>query len=84
VRLKVPGAKFGQFFWATQDEPAFADDKYLNFPLDGGEDFQDVVIPVGEHPKWRGQAIRAIRLDPDASGVPAGTVVEVEEVVGER
>jgi len=84
VRLRVPGATQGQLFWTTRDEPGFADDKYLNFPLNGGEEFQEVVIPVGEHPKWRGQAIRALRLDPDASGVPAGTAVEIDEVVGER
>lgn len=84
LRLRVPGATQGQLFWTTREEPSFADDKYLNFPLNGGADFQEVVIPVGEHPKWQGQAIRAIRLDPDASGVPPGTTVEIDEVVGEN
>jgi hypothetical protein len=84
VRMKLPpGHTEGQVFWTTATEPAFRDDKYLNFPVQGDGQWHDYTIPVGEHPKWRGQAIRALRLDPTAADPQPGTRVQIAWIVAE-
>ncbi|NLC57485.1 MAG: hypothetical protein GX774_11660 [Armatimonadetes bacterium] len=81
VRMRLRGATSGQFFWTTSAEPNFGDDKYLSFPVNGDGQFHEYVIPVGKHPKWKGQAIRAIRLDPTVGGC-IGETVEIDYIRG--
>ncbi|MCC7491739.1 MAG: hypothetical protein IT204_05305 [Fimbriimonadaceae bacterium] len=84
VRMKVTGGSTaGQFFWATWDEPTFADDKYLNFPIRADGEWHEYRLPVGEHPKWAGRGIAAIRLDPVAGGAPPGATWSLAWVKGE-
>jgi hypothetical protein len=84
VRMKLPGGNAqGQLFWTTADEPTFRDDKYLNFPVVPDGQWHEYAIPVGDHPKWKGQGIRAIRLDPTTGGAPEGTQVEIDSIAGE-
>jgi hypothetical protein len=84
VRMKLAGGNNqGQLFWTTAAEPTFRDDKYLNFPIVPDGEWHEYTIPVGEHAKWKGQAIRAIRLDPTTGGAPAGSQVLIDWIVGE-
>jgi hypothetical protein len=84
VRMRLTGGgPEGQFFWTTADEPGFADDKYLNFPIVADGEWHEYTIPVATHAKWKGQAVRAIRLDPSAGAPPPGTKVEIDSIVGE-
>ena len=84
VRMKLAGdSKEAQFFWTTSEEPGFADNKYLNFPIQPDGQWHEYTIPVGEHAMWKGKAIRAIRLDPSSGGAPAGTKVEIDWIKGE-
>ncbi|MBM3498972.1 MAG: hypothetical protein FJX74_09915 [Armatimonadetes bacterium] len=84
VRMKLAGGgPEGQLFWTTADEPGFADDKYLNFPITADGEWHEYAIPVGGHAKWKGQAIRAIRLDPAAGAAPVGSKVEIDRIAGE-
>lgn len=83
VRMKLSKGKTGQFFWQTAAESAFRDDKYLNFPTIGDDQFHDYEIPVGDHPKWRGQQIRAIRLDPAVGTATIRQAVEIDFIRGE-
>jgi len=84
VRMRLhSGSKQGQFFWATAAEPAFRDDKYMNFTVIPDGEWHEYVVPVGEHPRWRGQPIRAIRLDPVTGGAESGSQVEIDSIVGE-
>ncbi|GBC95496.1 hypothetical protein HRbin16_01285 [bacterium HR16] len=80
IRLRGSGGRGGQFYWATASSPGFDETKVVQFelPLDG--EWHEVVIPVGEHPLWRGQTITAIRLDP---GSAPDTVVEIDWIRGE-
>ncbi len=73
----------GQLFWATAEEPEFQDDKYLNFPVVADGQWHEYVIPVAGHAKWKGQTIRAIRLDPTTGGAASGSRVEIDWIVGE-
>ena len=86
VRARVrlgSGSGTAQFFWATGAEPVFRDDKYLNFPVVCDGEFHECAIPVGEHAKWRGQSIRAIRLDPVTGGAERGSPLEIDWIRGE-
>ncbi|MGQ9731242.1 MAG: hypothetical protein ACUVX8_08185 [Candidatus Zipacnadales bacterium] len=84
VRMKLSsGNPEGQLFWTTETEPIFRDDKYLNFPIQPDGDWHEYEIPVGEHPKWKGQGIRGLRLDPTTGGVERGSKVEIDWIVGE-
>jgi hypothetical protein len=81
IRLRGTGGRGGQFYWTTARSPGFAEDKVIPFelPLDG--EWHEVVLPVGEHPLWRGQTITAIRLDP---GSAPNTLVEIDWIRGEN
>ncbi len=84
VRMKLSsGNREGQVFWATGEEPEFRDDKYLNFPIVPDGEWHEYVIPVGEHAKWRGQTIIALRLDPTTGGATAGSTVSIDWIRGE-
>ena len=49
VRMKLSGGNTeGQLFWSTETEPAFGDDKYLNFPIQPDGEWHEYVIPVGD------------------------------------
>ena len=84
VRLRLEsGNPEGQFFWTSSEEPGFADNKYLSFPLQPDGQWHEYTIPVGEHPLWQGKAIRAIRLDPTTGGATPGSKVEIDWIKGE-
>ena len=73
----------GQLFWTTSKEPQFADTRYLNFPIQPDGQWHEYTIPVGRHERWKGQAIRAIRLDPTTGGAKPGSRVEIDWIKGE-
>ncbi len=84
VRMKLPPCNNeGQFFWTTSESPGFADDKYVNFPVIPDGEWHEYEIPVGTHDKWRGKAVRAIRLDPTTGGAQPGSTIEIDWIVGE-
>jgi len=72
-----------QIFWATEAEPAFHEDKHIDFPIVCDGQFHDYVINVGDHPKWRGQRIRGLRLDPLTRHPRPGSTVQVDSITGE-
>ncbi len=84
VRMSISGCQpNAQLFWATGNEPQFRDDKYLNFAITPDGQWHEYEIPVAEHGKWRGQEIRALRLDPSVGGTEAGAKVQIDWIVGE-
>ena len=84
VRMKLSGCHDqGQVFWATMAEPAFSDKQYLNFPIQPDGEWHEYTIPVGEHAKWQGQSVVAIRLDPTTGGVTKGSPVSIDWIRGE-
>jgi hypothetical protein len=84
VRMRLgTGNAEGQFFWTTSEEPGFADNKYLSFPIRPDGQWHEYAIPVGEHALWKGKAIRGIRLDPTTGGAAPGSTVEIDWIRGE-
>ena len=82
VRMAASAGTGAQFFWTTAGEPGMAEDKRLNAEIVADGQFHDVVFPVGTHPKWRGQTITSIRLDPVAGADRA--VVRIDSIRGEQ
>ena len=83
VRMRITGGSAtAQVFWGIAGEPGFRDDKYMNFAIEPDGDWHEYVIPVGEHEKWRGREIVALRLDPTV-GEAQGATVEIDGIVGE-
>ncbi len=83
VRMRITGgADEAQVFWATADAPRFRDDKFMNFPIQPDGEWHEYTIPVGEHEKWQGQQIVALRLDPSV-GEARGETVEIDSIVGQ-
>jgi hypothetical protein len=83
VRMRLTNANpEGQFFWTTSEEPGFADNKYLNFPIQPDGQWHEYTIPVGDHARWKGKAIRGIRLDPTTGEATPGATVEIDWIQG--
>jgi hypothetical protein len=79
IRMQVDRGGSGQFFWATSDSPAIDEAKSISFPLQPGS-MCTYRLRVGRHPRWTGEYITAIRLDP--TDVPRATVV-IDSIQGE-
>lgn len=80
LRLRVSAGGDGQLFWATAARPAFSEDLSLRFRAEPGE-WREVVLPVGNHPGWRGQRITSLRVDP--TGGPAQADIAIDYLRGE-
>lgn len=52
----------GRLYWGTAANGALDQDRSLPFALAGGGVSEDLLLPVGGHPGWRGRATR-LRLD---------------------
>ena len=84
IRMRLRGRRSrAQIFWATEAEPAFHEDKHITFPIVCDGQLHDYVINVGDHPKWRGQRIRGLRLDPLTRYPKPGSTVQVDSITGE-
>jgi hypothetical protein len=84
VRMRLPKCQpTAQCFWTTTDEPQFADDKHIDFPVVADGQWHEYEVPVGDHERWRGKTIRALRLDPTVGGAEPGSKVEIDWIVGE-
>jgi len=84
VRMKLEGCNAeGQLFWTTSEEPQFSDNKYLNFRISPDGEWHEYTIPVATHDRWKGKAIRAIRLDPTTGGAQPGSKVEIDWIKGD-
>jgi len=71
VRMRVTAGAGGQFFWITEDAPAWSEDKQEAFALVADGAFHEYRLDVGRHPRWSGHRIAGIRVDP-GGGVREG------------
>ena len=60
---RTGGTGTARLFFATDAEPAFSDDKTVDFDMPDDDAFHDVNIVTEAHPKWTG-TITGLRLDP--------------------
>jgi hypothetical protein len=81
VRMKVTCGTFGRFYFQAAGVKASAEEMCLHFPVTPGPNVEEIRIPVGDHPLWKGHRITMIRFDPEHGAVP-GTVV-IESIRGE-
>lgn len=80
-RMRARGSDgVGQLFWSTSDSPSWDEQKSLRFTFRADGEWQEVVLPVGEHAQWHGKTITGLRLDP---GSRAGAIIELDWIRGE-
>lgn len=80
IRMKTTGGDTAQFYWTTQDSPAFAEDKVVSFPIISDGEFHEYKVELDQHPMWKGKKITAIRLDP-TNGAP-GAFFSIDYIKG--
>jgi hypothetical protein len=81
IRLRVTCGRFGQFYWSAANTQAAAEQMCLHFEVRPGPAFQEIRIPVGSHPLWKGHRIISLRFDPEHGESPGS--VEIESIRGE-
>ncbi|MCS7254384.1 MAG: hypothetical protein RMK18_08305 [Armatimonadota bacterium] len=81
IRLRTTVNGNGQFYWATEASPNFAEDKVIRFSIKPDGEFHDVILDVSAHPLWKGHIITAIRLDPNS--IAPNSEFSLEEIRGE-
>jgi len=64
IRMKTTAGTRSQFYWTTEGDPKWNEEKQISFPIQGDGNFHTYTIEVGKHPLWRGKKIRAVRLNP--------------------
>jgi len=78
--MLLTAGRTGEFYWATQASPQTDEQKVVRFPVTADGQWHEYAIPVGDHPRWRGQRITEIRIDP-GTGASSGHV-EIDWVRG--
>ncbi|MGQ9562564.1 MAG: hypothetical protein ACUVTH_03445 [Thermogutta sp.] len=81
IRISTTAGRIAQFFWATEADPVFTEEKSLRFEVQPDGQMHEYRLDLAAHPKWRDQVIVALRLDPGGS-TPNG-VFAVEVIKGE-
>jgi len=76
VRMSVSKGNAAQFFWTTDSQGDFSEDKSVTFPVIADGNYHDYVLNVSANPRWTGR-ITAIRLDPCND---AGAVIRIRHI----
>lgn len=82
VKMKSPG-RTAALFWQTAEQPRFGEARLVQFPTVGDDKLHAYVIDLKQHPGWKKQVIRAIRLDPTQEEDTKGQTVEIDFIRGE-
>ena len=82
IRMRVTGTNVRPdgLFFTTERSSNIAPDKRIGFNVTADGQFHTYRINVGKHPKWRGQTVTRLRLDPVHSTTDA--IVEIDLVRG--
>lgn len=80
MRIDVDIAKPGGLYFTTAEHPNVWSDKLMNFAVHDDGLYHTYRLAAFSHPKWRGQTITGLRLDP-VRGASSGTV-EIDWIRG--
>ncbi|MCC7493171.1 MAG: hypothetical protein IT204_12515 [Fimbriimonadaceae bacterium] len=72
LTIGTTAGTLGQLYWATPDD-GISERQVVRFDLLPDGVVRTLRLPVGTHPRWAGQQITALRLDP-VHGPPAASV----------
>jgi len=64
IRMAIGHCRYIEFFWSAQLPPRWAEGWKAKPPVQGDGQFRTYRIDVSQHPTWRQNLIRALRLDP--------------------
>ena len=65
-----------QFFWKTEQEPQYSEDRSVKAQVRPSQDFVEYVLPLANAPGWQGR-VTELRLDPVMT---AGVNIEIETI----
>ncbi|MFQ6099310.1 MAG: hypothetical protein ACE5O2_16380 [Armatimonadota bacterium] len=68
VVMRCSQACQGAVYWMTEGDRDWDPTKMMDWNVAGGDEFQDIYVPVGAHELWKG-TISRLRFDP-VNGVP--------------
>jgi hypothetical protein len=66
----------GQLYWGTAAEPGFSEERVLLFAVQADGRMHEYRLEPGRHPRWAGQTITALRLDPGNGAASAEFALE--------
>ena len=81
IRLRVTCGRFGQLYFRAADRQETAEEMCVRFAVKPGPELQELRIPVGSHPLWKGHRIVSLRFDPEHGEAPGS--MEIESIRGE-
>jgi len=81
IRLRSASGTFGKLYFLTKDDPRLTEEQVFSFQLSTTDEWQTIEIEPHKHPKWSGQTITQLRLDP-AKGV-TNSVVTLGSIIGQ-
>lgn len=86
IRMRIQGTEVasGGLYFATGEAPSFAPDKLVTIKVIPDGQFHTYRVNVGSHPKWRGQTITGLRLDPARGTSDAEISIEYIRTVGPK
>ncbi len=67
IRLKVDSGTQLDFFWATQENDFYSDDRRLTIDTIADGEFHLYELPVDNHPEWDNQLMTQFRIEPSNS-----------------
>ncbi|GIP39480.1 hypothetical protein J31TS4_27600 [Paenibacillus sp. J31TS4] len=78
IRMAATAGNFVSIFFATDTAPAYAETRRFDFTITADGTMRDYVIPVGDHPMWKGK-ITKLRFDLEG-GERTNAVLTFDEV----
>ncbi|MFK7694451.1 hypothetical protein [Paenibacillus sp. HJGM_3] len=78
IRMAATAGNFISVFFATDTAPAYAETRRFDFTITADGTMREYVIPVGDHPMWKGK-ITKLRLDLEG-GERMNAVLTLDEV----
>jgi hypothetical protein len=76
VSMRINCGAYGQIYFVAKDANATLEQMSVRFPVKPGSEFQEIHIPVGDNPFWKGHRIISLRFDPERGFSPCEFAVK--------
>lgn len=64
IEMRINASGFAELFWTVDNHRGYGQDRAIQVDVTASREWQTVRFEVGQHPRWRGQRINALRFDP--------------------
>ena len=83
MSIRADDVRAGGLYFTTEQYPNIWNDKLVNFEVTADGEFHTYRLNVSAHPKWRGQTLTGLRLDPLRGATEADVEIDFIRAVGE-